>query len=334
MKLFLIRHGETVDNVAGLYAGVRDSPLTNFGVDQTRHLGNYLANSDIKITHIFSSPLTRAFKTAEALQNAQKTRVVDVPQLQIVKVQALIEQDFGYYEGRSFYARSKLGKSGKDVHREAHRATDGFVDVESKESLDRRADTFLDEYLVPLLAASDDEHEDAVAIISHGILLAHLWRRLLARLPRRSLQVSAEVTAAKGSSLILEHLGGWSNTGYLELHLTMRDAKAETLASSSQADGFPVADVAQATARTSRPTVSPAETKDNALTSPVSHKMKTGDTRGAFRLDGWSTLIAAVNSHQHLVGLKRQRGGIGSMKHDAGQTKLDSFFVKKKRLSE
>lgn len=25
-RLFLIRHGETVDNVAGLYAGSRDSP--------------------------------------------------------------------------------------------------------------------------------------------------------------------------------------------------------------------------------------------------------------------------------------------------------------------
>jgi len=42
MRLYLIRHGETVDNVAGLYAGMKDSPLTNHGVEQIKRLGSYV----------------------------------------------------------------------------------------------------------------------------------------------------------------------------------------------------------------------------------------------------------------------------------------------------
>src|ERR1700761_205792 len=67
MKLYLIRHGETVDNVAGLYAGSRDSTLTNHGVEQTERLGEYLARNGVKFTHVFASPLSRAYKTAEAV---------------------------------------------------------------------------------------------------------------------------------------------------------------------------------------------------------------------------------------------------------------------------
>jgi broad specificity phosphatase PhoE len=45
MKLLLIRHAETVDNVAGLYAGVRDSVIVeregharlSAGLNQTRY---------------------------------------------------------------------------------------------------------------------------------------------------------------------------------------------------------------------------------------------------------------------------------------------------------
>lgn len=105
MELFLIRHGETVDNVAGLYAGVRDSALTNHGVEQARRLGEHFAKEDVHVafTHIFASPLSRAYKTAQAIQTAQaKLKTKDLGQVEentrkveIVRVSELIEQDFG-----------------------------------------------------------------------------------------------------------------------------------------------------------------------------------------------------------------------------------------------
>lgn len=105
MELFLIRHGETVDNVAGLYAGVRDSLLTNHGIEQARRLGEHFTKEEIHISfdHIFASPLSRAYKTAQALQTAQRVSrqkrqsSIEEPieDVEIVCVPDLIEQDFG-----------------------------------------------------------------------------------------------------------------------------------------------------------------------------------------------------------------------------------------------
>lgn len=109
MELYLIRHGETVDNVAGLYAGVRDSALTNFGVEQARRLGEHFAKEDVHVAfdHIFASPLSRAYKTAQAIRAPQlvlkaiaKAKASSdseelTEDLEIVRVPELIEQDFG-----------------------------------------------------------------------------------------------------------------------------------------------------------------------------------------------------------------------------------------------
>ena len=47
-------------------------------------------------------------------------------------------------------------------------------------------------------------------------------------------------------------------------------------------------------------------------------------------LHGWSTLIVAIDRKDHLVGLKRQRGGIGRSAHDEGQQKLTGFFKRRR----
>lgn len=83
-----------VDNVAGLYAGVRDSVLTNHGAEQADKLGAHLAKTNSALTHIFSSPLMRTSKTSEAIRKAQGTAFPDTsaPPLTITKVPDLIEQ--------------------------------------------------------------------------------------------------------------------------------------------------------------------------------------------------------------------------------------------------
>ncbi|KAI7316200.1 hypothetical protein KC315_g10848 [Hortaea werneckii] len=369
MKLFLVRHGETVDNVAGLYAGVRDSALTNHGFDQARRLGDYFAQIGLNFSHIFSSPLSRAYKTAEAIQTAQKP--LSEPNGDpkrfvrgIVKVKALMEQDFGFYEGKPYYAKTDPRRSGRDAHHEKHKNDPGFVDIESKDAIARRADDFLDEHLVPLLHSNEEEKELVVAVVSHGMLLMHLWRRLLLRLPRKSLTIAPEVTEARGS-VVLEHLGGWGNTGYLELSLTKeaRDATTEPVdtelwyrgqePSHAPLGPYPYTDGAQpensqtevalSTESSAGDAVAPptpvpppaevgeAEAKAEA-TPQTSTELGPGkDAPGTHILHGWSTTILAIDSKQHLGGLKRQRGGIGSLAHDEGQKKLDSFFRKRQK---
>lgn len=323
-------------------------------MDQANKLGDHLAKTSIVLTHIFASPLTRTSKTAEAIRKAQATAYPDTSStaLEIVKVPELIEQvhdilmhgevhtdrsqDFGYYEGKSFQARSADSKkSGRETHREQHKDDPFFVDVESKESMAKRADQFLDEHLLPLLDSDSAAEEYTVAVVSHGILLPNLWRRLLLRLPRRSLMIGPEVTAARGD-IVLEHLGGWSNTGYLYLSI--------------QRDGLTAGGQAESTPK-SEPSTNITNTvlESSALDLPTN-----GDTTGSPMIEtkasevkpgvalsvsvpkilyGYSTKVLTVDNKQHLVGLKRQRGGIGRSAHDESQKKLDGFF-KKQRIEK
>ncbi|KAI6872219.1 hypothetical protein KC338_g2230 [Hortaea werneckii] len=369
MKLFLVRHGETVDNVAGLYAGVRDSALTNHGFDQARRLGEYFDQIDVRFSHIFSSPLSRAYKTAEAIQTAQKplSDPDGDPKRSvrgIVKVEALMEQDFGFYEGKPYYAKTDPRRSGRDAHHEKHKNDPGFVDIESKDAIARRADVFLDEHLVPLLRGNEEDDELVVAVVSHGMLLMHLWRRLLLRLPRKSLTIAPEVTEARGS-VVLEHLGGWGNTGFLELSLT-KEARDVAIEPADNEPRHHAQDPPHAPPEPSPPTRG-AQAEDSQAKAALSTDSSTGDAvapptpvpppaevgeaeakaeatpqtsieLGPGKdpsetpiLHGWSTTILAIDSKQHLGGLKRQRGGIGSLAHDEGQKKLDSFFRKRQK---
>ncbi|KAJ6109356.1 hypothetical protein N7486_001590 [Penicillium sp. IBT 16267x] len=43
-------------------------------------------------------------------------------------------------------------------------------------------------------------------------------------------------------------------------------------------------------------------------------------------LNGWAMRIVAVDSKEHLAGLHRTRGGIGSAIHDSRQKRIDQFF--------
>ncbi|KAK6500957.1 hypothetical protein TWF506_003715 [Arthrobotrys conoides] len=72
MKILFIRHGETTDNLRHVYAGITDSSLTSHGVLQTARLADHIGSTLPPITHIFSSPLSRAKKTAEAIYEEQK----------------------------------------------------------------------------------------------------------------------------------------------------------------------------------------------------------------------------------------------------------------------
>ncbi|KAF7552928.1 hypothetical protein G7Z17_g4006 [Cylindrodendrum hubeiense] len=186
MRLLLIRHGETVDNVAGLYAGSRDSPLTTHGVLQARRLASHLAGR-VTVQHLFSSDLQRATRTAEAVRDAQKrARETD---LVVVQLKDLREKDFGSGEGSKIAAGEHEG-------------------AETPEAMRLRVDRFLDDHLVPVLAVG----ESTVCVVAHGIILGVLFKALSARIPC-SIAPSAKSEFSDVSAL--SRLW-WSNTGYLE----------------------------------------------------------------------------------------------------------------------
>ncbi|KAF7946295.1 hypothetical protein EAE96_009296 [Botrytis aclada] len=301
MRLLLIRHGETVDNVANVYAGVTDSALTNHGVLQANRLGTHLAAS--KVSRIFSSDLQRAIKTAEAIRVAQD----NVPSFEVTKLELLREQDFGHYEKKPFHERSKgSNKTGKEIHSEACRVDPGFRDVESKESMKRRMETFVNEHLVHLLNIDEKNTNDhTIAIVAHGIILNHLWRVILGRFDPKNVSIGPDVPRPERG---LEYLGGWSNTGYLDL-----DIKPIQEVSPSKVGSVPSVSDEQFNAQTS---VEDEVELPNHATDKLEIVM--------------SLMIKSVNSIDHLKGLKKTRGGLGSLKHDSTQRTMDSFFKKRK----
>ncbi|KAK8200411.1 histidine phosphatase superfamily [Phyllosticta capitalensis] len=335
IRLFLIRHGETVDNVAQLYAGRRDSELTNHGFHQGTLLGQWMAKNDIHPSHIFSSTLKRAQKTAQLVADAQRTKgnAAEVTCLGLLQ-----EQDYGSYEGQPFSARSLERKAGHESHQTPGSDDSSFVDVESKESMAKRADEFIDDYLINLCVSAEAGDEPVVAVVAHGIILSVLWKRFLQRLDKNSVSLAPDLQGLK-APVSLEHLGTFSNTGYLELVLS----KSE---SASCSDAPKDAEATEKRSATGSPTTRPvlaqkddeadAREPHNSDCSPKGRHATSPRTTGTVpaslpALHGWTTVIKAINCKVHLQGLKRTGRGVGSAKHDETQKTMDSFFKRQKR---
>lgn len=86
--LYIVRHAQTEWKMLNIIQGQLDSPLTDFGIKQTKKLAQALKQIDF--TAIFSSDLLRAKKTAEILKLGRK--------LHIQTRQALRERTFGEHD--------------------------------------------------------------------------------------------------------------------------------------------------------------------------------------------------------------------------------------------
>lgn len=75
LKLYLIRHGETDWNVEGRVQGHSDIELNARGLEQARRLAARMPNEG-GFTALYSSPLKRAYKTAEMMGAALHMPVI------------------------------------------------------------------------------------------------------------------------------------------------------------------------------------------------------------------------------------------------------------------
>lgn len=89
LRIFLLRHGETAWNADNnRYCGRTDIDLTEKGISQAREAGRQLKH--IQFLQVFSSPLKRAYLTAQIASDAE-----------VVKDPRLIEVDFGDWETKT-----------------------------------------------------------------------------------------------------------------------------------------------------------------------------------------------------------------------------------------
>jgi broad specificity phosphatase PhoE len=89
MQLIIIRHGETLWNKEGRVQGISDVELSTVGIEQARLLALSLKDHPIRVIH--TSPLKRALKTAEVIN--------EFHQKEIHTHNDLMEIDAGDFEG-------------------------------------------------------------------------------------------------------------------------------------------------------------------------------------------------------------------------------------------
>lgn len=163
MKIIIVRHAQTDENVGGGLADSESEVLLNEeGVRQAQKLGEHLKDHDIAVA--YTSPQTRAVHTA-------KEGLKHHPGAPLVPAEALKEQSLGIYEGgkkAEWKAIKKLSKEPFDVLK-----PEGG---ESYQDLQARAKNFFHE----LIAKHPNE---TVLIVSHGgtlgVLLLHILEKEL-----------------------------------------------------------------------------------------------------------------------------------------------------------
>jgi probable phosphoglycerate mutase len=93
LKIFLVRHGQNVDNANGILNGHRDEPLTEIGISQAHETASKVKDTGIVFDKVYASPLQRAYKTAEII-----TDMIGLDKPEILP--ELIERDFGVMTGK------------------------------------------------------------------------------------------------------------------------------------------------------------------------------------------------------------------------------------------
>jgi broad specificity phosphatase PhoE len=89
-RVYLVRHGQTALNAAGVLRGHLDPSLDKRGLDQARQLGSALGDRDI--TLVVSSPLCRALETSRSI--AVRAGLV------VATDDRWVDRDYGRWAGR------------------------------------------------------------------------------------------------------------------------------------------------------------------------------------------------------------------------------------------
>ena len=89
MKLYVVRHGETLENANNCLVGRLNSSLTEEGINQAKKVSEYFKDKNIDL--IVSSPLDRCKQTSEIISNE------NIP---IIYSDSLLGRDHGEFTGK------------------------------------------------------------------------------------------------------------------------------------------------------------------------------------------------------------------------------------------
>lgn len=158
---YLVRHGETEDNINQIIQGQTDSPLTKNGIKEIKKIAKKFKT--IKFDLAFSSDLLRARRTAEIIALEHK--------LEVTTSKLIRERYFGELEGKpaSEYMK-KISDVIDKLSIEEKRSFDKYG-IESENKLVERLITFIREVAVA-------NPRKKVLVVAHGAIIRFFLIRL------------------------------------------------------------------------------------------------------------------------------------------------------------
>lgn len=156
MKIYFIRHGETIWNKEKKIQGQSDIPLNEYG-KELAHITSE-AMKDIPFDIVYSSPLVRAKETSEILIKNRNLEIKENP--------LLVEMSFGEGEGESLpeiYAHPEM-----KLHKFIHNPGEYIPPAggETFEELYERCKTFIEEIIIPA-----EKKYNCMLLVGHGALI-------------------------------------------------------------------------------------------------------------------------------------------------------------------
>ncbi|MEK4564207.1 histidine phosphatase family protein [Alkalihalobacillus sp. FSL R5-0424] len=147
MKLYLIRHGESLGNLQGKIQGTMDFPLSDLGKQQVDLISSYCQN--INLDFLYSSDLERAYATAKTIGDSTGLDVQAWEQIREVHLGPL--QGLSRDEIREQYPETVTNSI----------ITSGINGTETVEELTTRCKNVLEQL-------HTQHSSDSVALVSHG----------------------------------------------------------------------------------------------------------------------------------------------------------------------
>ena len=159
LRIYFVRHGETVWNTLKIFQGRSNSPLTELGIEQAKKLSKYLEGIDFK--KVYSSPQERALQTTKLLLGNKNMPIIPIEEFQEInmgKVEGIPREEFE-----------------KNYPIEYHNFWNNAVDYDPSAYHGESYDEILKRVEIGLNKLITENVDGNILVISHGVTLKALF---------------------------------------------------------------------------------------------------------------------------------------------------------------
>lgn len=159
LRIYFVRHGETVWNTLKIFQGRSNSPLTKLGIEQAKKLSQYLKDIDFK--KVYSSPQDRALQTTKLLlgdKNMEITTIDEFQEINMGKVEGIPREEFE-----------------KNYPIEYHNFWNNAMDYNPRAYNGESYEEILDRVKLGLEKLIKENNNGNILVISHGVTLKAIF---------------------------------------------------------------------------------------------------------------------------------------------------------------